>query len=73
MKKITYNEALNFINDDLNKVDNLKLFCKNNDLSYQAIRAIKNRKDEKEYPLQLIKVMNVLGYEVKTETFFIVK
>ncbi len=69
----SYKGALLLLNQHLLDQDNLAEFCRQHNLSYKAVSAIKNLNSKKKYPFICLKLLKIFNYNVSLEKLFIVK
>lgn len=67
-----YKEAESFISSKLREQYNLKAFCRDHNLltSYHVILKIKNQMANKQYPLVLLKLFHIFGYDCSLKTYY---
>ena len=70
---LTYEDLVSIARKHLDKVDNIRSFCKQHGLQYTSIIAIRNSSKPDPYPKLLARLLNIFGYEVEKETLFTIK
>jgi hypothetical protein len=71
-KLISYQKVVAIIKKHLDKLDNIHSFCKEHNLNYTRVIAVKNGY-RKPYPNVAKKLLQIFGYDVSTETAFDIK
>jgi hypothetical protein len=69
----SYKGALLLLHDHLIIQDNLSQFCREHNISYKAVNAIKNLDTKKKYSFVCLKLLKIFNYKVSLEKLFIVK
>lgn len=62
--KVKYSVAEDMAAGLLNDVDNITKWCAAHNLSYYTVLKIKNRKNKKEYPLIVSKILTIFGKNI---------
>jgi hypothetical protein len=70
---LTYEDLVSIAKKHLDQVDNIRSFCKQYDLQYTSIIAIRNGSKSEPYPKLLSRLLSIFGYEVEKETVYSIK
>lgn len=70
---VTYNNMLSYCCFELNKIDNVKKFCDENDIDIQIAYRIKNGTSRTKYTKVVIKILTLCGYSVSQDKLYKIK
>lgn len=72
-----WDEAIDQLSDELNKIDNLKKFCIDNDLHYEKVISIKNKRVKdgllSDFIAKLLVILLNLEIDKKTIAYYVIK